>query len=244
MINCMIVDDEPLALDLLEDNIRRIPFLNLVARCKNAMEAIGQLQHAQIDLVITDIQMPTVNGLQFVAALQHKPMFIFHTAFEKYALPGYELDIVDYLLKPVSFDRFLQACNRALEQYNLKKIRDTRPSAARNEPQPEYVFLNVDYSLVKIVLSELKYIEAKKDYMKLYFINAEKKELLVRLSMKAIEDILPSNKFIRIHKSYIINASLVTAIRKSAVYIDSLEFVVSEPYRDAINRITNGKLLN
>ncbi len=243
MINCMIVDDEPLALDLLEDNIRRISFLKLVVRCKNAMEAMAELPHTQIDLVITDVHMPSINGLQFVSALQHKPMFIFHTAYEKYALPSYELDVVDYLLKPVSFERFLQAANKALEQHNLKKLRNAKLAEPENGQQPECLFLNVDYSLMKIVLNDIKYIEAKKDYMKIYFINAEKKDLLVRLSMKGIEDLLPSNKFIRIHKSYIINASLITAIRKSAVFIDNIEFAVSEPYKDAISKITNGKLI-
>ncbi len=241
MINCMIVDDEPLALDLLEDNIRRIPFFRLVARCKNAMEAISLLQGIQIDLVITDIQMPSINGLQFVSALQHKPMFIFHTAYANYALPSYELDVVDYLLKPVSFERFLMAANKALERYNAQRVRQARPDEQETEKQQDCIFLNIDYSLVKIVLAEIKYIAANKDYIKIYFINPAKRELLVRMSMRGIEELLTSSRFIRIHKSYIINVSTVTAIRKSAVFLDNIELAVSEPYKDAINKITNGK---
>jgi two-component system, LytTR family, response regulator len=238
MIQCLIVDDEPLALDLLEDNIRQIPYLKLIAKCKNAIEAIQLLQNIHIDLIFTDIQMPGLNGLQFIETLQNKPMFIFHTAFEKFALEGYNLDVVDYLLKPVSFERFLQACNKASERFNTKKLKEANSSSiAKN--QPDFIFVNVDYSLIKIQLDEIKYIEAQKDYIKIHFVSA-KTALLVRSSMKGIQEILPVDKFIRIHKSYIVNTDRVTAVRKNAVFIGTLEFSVSEQYKDSIGVITNG----
>lgn len=240
MIQCLIVDDEPLALDLLEDNIRQIPFLKLVGKCKNALEAIQLLQSIHIDLVFTDIQMPGLNGLQFIETLQNKPMFIFHTAYEKFALEGYKLDVVDYLLKPVSFERFLQACNKASERFITKKLKEANGNISIGKTQADFIFVNIDYSLIKIQLDEIKYIEAKKDYIKIHFVPPSKRALLVRSSMKGIEELLPTDKFIRIHKSYIVNTNQVTAVRRNAVFIGTSEFSVSEQYKDSIIRITNG----
>lgn len=240
MMHCIIIDDEPLALDLLEDNIRQIPYLKLVAKCRNAIEATQMLQNVHIDLVFTDIQMPGINGLQFVEAIRDKPMFIFITAYEKYALEGYRLDVIDYLLKPVPFDRFLQACNKALDRYTVKHLKQAIQINSTGKAQPDFIFVNVDYSQVKIWLSDIRYIEAQKDYIKLHFTTAEKRPLLIRMSMKGIEELLPQNRFIRIHKSYILNMDEITAIRKNSVFIDDIEFAVSEQYRDAIERITKG----
>lgn len=243
MMNCIIVDDEPLALDLLEDNIRRVPFLHIAGKCRNAIDAITLLQEQQVDLVFTDIQMPGLSGLQFIESLQTRPMFIFNTAYEQFALDGYKLDVVDYLLKPVSFDRFLLACNKALERFHARKIKDATGVAQISAREvAEFIFLNVDYSLVKIWLDEIKYIESQKDYIKIFFIGTSKKPLLVRHSMKGMEDLLPSEKFMRIHKSFIVNVREITAVRKNAIFIGELEFAVSEQYRDVISKITKGGL--
>jgi two-component system LytT family response regulator len=232
MINCIIVDDEPLALELLEDNINKIPFLKLVAKCANAIEATSVIHSMQVDLVFTDIQMPGVNGIQFMETLLVKPMFIITTAYERFALDGFELNVVDYLLKPFSFDRFLKASNRAFEMYHL---RNGKQSA--NQPSPGHIFAYVDYSQVKIILEEIMYIEAVKDYIKFHFVNNSKPPLLVRMSMKSIEEQLPSDKFVRIHKSFIVNSDSVTAIRKNSVFIGKLEFSVSEQYKGAIGQL-------
>lgn len=240
MINCIIVDDEPLALDLLEDNIRQIPYLRLVAKCQNATDAILTLQKTSVDLVFTDIQMPGLNGLQFIETLQNRPMFILHTAFEKFALEGYKLDVVDYLLKPVSFERFFQACNKAAERFKAIKLKETSNSFSVAKNETGFIFVNIDYSLIKIQLDEIKYIEAQKDYINIHFVPAAKRALLVRFSMKGIEESLPTTTFIRIHKSYIINTNQVTAVRKNSVFIGTLEFSVSEQYKDSIGRIING----
>lgn len=241
LIHCIIVDDEPLALDLLEDNIKRVPYLKLIAKCNNAFEAIQLLQSVHVDLVFTDVQMPGLSGLDFAHTSTVKPMFIFNTAHEKYALGSYELDAVDYLLKPVSFERFLQACNKALERFNIRKIiiNRTQPGATLYTNAPDHIFLNVDYSMVKIRFDEIKYIEAQKDYAKIHF-TSEKRALLVRISMKGLEEVLPSNQFARIHKSYIVNIGLVTAIRKNSVFLSEMEFAISEQYKDVISKITNG----
>lgn len=243
MIHCIIVDDEPLALDLLEDNIKRIPFLKLVARCNNALEAIQLLQSIEVDLVFTDIQMPGLNGMDFIATSPNKPMFILNTAYEKYALDGYQLDVIDYLLKPVSFERFVLACNKALERFNLKKLKmDTSGSIHPSKNKINYFFVNVDYSLVKVHFNDVKYIEGQRDYIKIHFVS-NKKALLVRLSMKGVEEMLPSDTFIRIHKSYIINTNYVTAVRKNAVFLSELEFTISDQFKDAIVKITKGNTL-
>ncbi|XZF15578.1 LytR/AlgR family response regulator transcription factor [Chitinophagaceae bacterium MMS25-I14] len=236
MLRCIIVDDEPLALDLLQDNISNVPFLKLEARCKTAVEALAVLQEKTIDLVFCDIQMPGLNGLQFIRSLVSPPMFIMITAYENYALQGYELNVVDYLLKPVSYERFLLACNKALELQNL------RAATAQAEPvktadENNFIFVQVDYSMVKVVLSDIKMIEALKDYVKIYFTDS-KKPLLVRMSMKALEDMLPDSRFLRIHKSYIVSVDCITAVRKNSVFIQETELPVGEQYKNAVARLT------
>src|SRR5882724_11980350 len=158
MLRCIAVDDEPLALDLLEDNIRQIPYLQLEAKCKNAIEAIEILRRENIDLVFLDIQMPGLTGLQFIQSLTQKPMIILVTAYEKFALEGFNLDVIDYLVKPVSLDRFIKACNKALELHNLRTRKIESPAVF-----PEYFFVNVEYSLIKIEFSDIQWIEGLKD---------------------------------------------------------------------------------
>lgn len=240
-LQCIIVDDEPLALELLEDNIKQVPFLKLVAKCTNAVQAMKILQSMSVDVVFTDIQMPGLNGLQLIESLTTRPMFIFVTAYEKYALDGYKLDVVDYLVKPVIFSRFIQACNKAYERHNSKKILSQRHLVTLNENnKPNHIFVQANYSLVKIVLDEVSHIEAKKDYVQFYFSTQGKRPLLVRMSMKSIEDMLPPDTFIRTHRSFIVNADKITTIRKNSVFIGSTEFAVSEQYKAVLDMLTKG----
>src|ERR1700712_383416 len=164
MIRCIAIDDEPLALELLQDNISKVPFLELVAACDNAMDAMKILQQQPVDLIFLDIQMPGLTGLQFIQTLKEKPMFILVTAYEKYALEGFELDVVDYLVKPVPLQRFIKACNKANELFQLK----AKPKQAIAENNPDYFFVNVDYSLLKVVFDDITYIEGLKDYIKIH----------------------------------------------------------------------------
>jgi DNA-binding LytR/AlgR family response regulator len=233
MLTCLAIDDEPLALELLEDNISKVPFLKLVATCSNPLQAMKILQEQPVDLIFLDIQMPGLTGLQFIQSLNHKPMFILVTAYEKYALDGFNLDVVDYLLKPVSLERFIKACNKALELHGLR----TGAKTANTEPTQEYFFVNVDYSLLKVVFSDIAWIEGLKDYVKIH-LKSTTKPIVTRMSMKSLEDELPASQFIRVHKSFIISKKHITAIRKNSVFIDDVEIPVSENYRDAIAAIT------
>lgn len=238
MIRCIIVDDEPLALDLLQDNVKQVPFLELVGTCKNAMEVLAMLQTTPVDLVFCDIQMPGLNGIKLVESLTVRPMFIFITAYEQFALQGYELDLIDYLVKPVAFERFVKACNKAQERFALK----VAFAVDQNLPDLNYLFVHVDYSLVKLNISEIKYIEALKDYIKIFFIDSSRKPLLVRMSMKGIEESLTQPHMLRIHKSFIINFKQVTAIRRNSIFLQDIEFTVSEQYKETLSKLIGRQL--
>jgi two-component system, LytTR family, response regulator len=232
MLRCIAIDDEPLALELLEDNISKLPYLQLVAKCSNPLGAMKVLQQQPVDLIFLDIQMPGLTGLQFIQSLQQKPMFILVTAYEKYALEGYNLDVVDYLVKPVSTERFIKACNKAWELHQLKQ----KPIAQWGSA-PTYIFVPADYSMLKVVMSEISWIEGLKDYIKIHLTN-NSKPIVTRMTMKAIEEMLPGQAFIRIHKSYIVSVAAITAIRKTNVLLGSIELPVSETYQEALLKIT------
>lgn len=235
-LRCIAIDDESLALELLEDNIRQVPYLELVAGFNRPMEAMEFLQQHEIDLVFIDIQMPGITGLQFIQSLPQKPMYILVTAYEKFALEGYNLNVVDYLLKPVSMDRFVKACNKAMDLYKLK-VAGSRLQVADEQ---KYIFVNADYKLVKVEFTDIVWIEALKDYLKIH-LHSNKNPLVTRMSMKSIEDQLPASQFIRIHKSYIISKSAISAVKKTSVFIGDLELPVGELYRDAVSNFIGGK---
>ena len=237
-MRCLAIDDEPLALELLEDNISKVPYLQLVAGCSNPLEAMNVLKEQPVDLIFLDIQMPGLTGLQFIQSLAKKPMFILITAYEKYALEGYNLDVVDYLVKPVPFDRFVKACSKAWELYQLKVSKNESPI---QEKVPGHIFIHVDYSLQKIVLSDILWIEGLKDYIKIYLKSSPGKPIIPRLGMKIIEEELPPKQFVRVHKSYIVSKENITAVRKNSIFIGPMEIPVSDMYREAINDITGKK---
>ena len=236
MMNCIAVDDEPLALKLLADNISKVPYLKLVAACSDAFEAMKAMQENKIDLVFIDIQMPGLTGLQFIGSLENKPLVIFITAYKQYALESYDLAVVDYLVKPVPLDRFIRACNRAKELHELKTSKNQPPSRSA-----DYFFLNADYSQVKIMFDDITWIEGLRDYVKIH-LKSTNKPLLFRTSLKAIEIELPSSKFIRIHKSYIVSVESITAIRKSSVFIKDMELPIGETFRDEVEKLVKRKL--
>lgn len=236
MLQCIAVDDEPLALFLLEDYISKVPYLNLVAKGGDAFEAIKILQENPIDLVFMDIQMPGMTGLQLIKSLAHKPMFILVTAYEKFALEGYRLDVVDYLVKPVQVDQFMQACNKAWELHQLK----SKPKEKAAVASQEYIFLNVDYSLIKVLFDDIKYIEGLRDYIKIH-LKSSAKPIVARMSVSALEESLPPAEFLRVHKSYILSINSITAIRKNSVFINEHEIPIGATFRDAINQLINKK---
>ena len=232
MMNCIAVDDEPLALKLLADNISKVAYLKLVASCTDAFEAAKALQENTVDLIFIDIQMPGLTGLQFVSTLQNKPFIIFITAYKQYALESYDLAVVDYLVKPVALDRFIKACNKAKELYELKLLKQ-QPIAINTK---EFFFVNVDYSQVKIMFSDIIWVEGVRDYIKIY-LRSDNKPLLIRSSLKAIEQELPSSKFLRIHRSYLVAVESITSIRKNSVFIKNMELPVGETFREDVERL-------
>jgi DNA-binding LytR/AlgR family response regulator len=233
MLRCIAIDDEPLALELLEDNISKVPFLQLVARCSNAIEALKVLQQEKVDLIFLDIQMPGLTGLQFIQSMTEKPMIILITAYEKYALEGFNLDVIDYLVKPVSLDRFVKACNKAKELFRL----NNKPKGSESSASPGYFFVNVDYSQVKVNFNDIRYIEGLKDYIRIH-LKSSSKAIITRMPMKTIEEQLPASIFLRIHKSYIVSVDHITAIRKNSVFIDAMELPVGENFRETIASLT------
>ena len=231
MMRCMVIDDEQLVRELLEDNIRQIPFLECVRSCRNALEAAEALQSDPVDLLFLDIQMPRVNGLQFLQSLSDPPLVILVTAYEQYALEGFNLRAVDYLLKPFSFERFLKACNRAHELFRLRQ--NDKPGVPAG---PQDFFVNVEYALVKIVVTDILYIEGVKDYIKIYLSGAQR-PVLTRMTLKSIEERLPPPAFIRIHKSFLVAVGKITTIKRDLVCIGNTELPVSVSYKMNITRL-------
>jgi DNA-binding LytR/AlgR family response regulator len=231
MMHCIVVDDEPLIRELLEDNIRQVPFLELVNSCKNSLEALAILQNERIDLIFLDIQMPRLNGLQFLETLQNPPLVIIVTAYEKYAVEGFNLQVADYILKPFSFDRFLKACNRAAELFRLNNS-GMLPVTPNNYD----FFVNVEYTSVKIIATDIDYIEGLKDYIKIY-LSSNEKPVITRMSQKAIEAKLPPDTFIRTHKSFLVAISKITTIKRDFVCVGKTEIPVSETFKGNINKV-------
>jgi len=235
MIRCIAIDDEKLVLDLLVDNIRKVPFLDLAKAFRNPLEASEILASEKIDLIFLDIQMPQINGLQFINTLADPPMVILVTAYQKYALEGYDLNIIDYLLKPVSFERFLKACNKAQELYELKH-KDISPKETI-----DHFFVNVEYASVKVLISEILFIEALKDYIKIY-ISTSTRPVITKVSIKSIEEKLPSKLFARIHKSFIISVEKVKSIKRDFVCIGEKDIPIGEVYKENVDKILRSKL--
>lgn len=230
-MRCMIVDDEPLVRELLEDNVAQVPFLQLVKSCKNGLEALEVLHSDQVDLIFLDIQIPHLNGIQFLQLLPNPPFVIMVTAYDAYAVESFNHQVADYILKPFSFARFLKACNRAAELFRMKQA-----ALPFQEIKFSSFFVNVEYTQVKIIASDINYIEGLKDYIKIH-LSSTIKPVLTRMSQKAIEARLPAEFLIRTHKSFLVAADKVTIIKRDFVCIGKTEIPVSENYRENINRI-------
>lgn len=241
MINTIIIDDEPLALDVLETYISKMPEFNLVARCTNALEANEILRkQPPIDLIFLDIQMPQISGVEFIKALEKPPMFIFTTAYSNYALEGYELNAIDYLLKPISIDRFMKAANKALSQYELRRREESAVDTHPGTEGEDFFFVKADKKLVKIKYDEILYIEGLKDYV---IIRLEQGRVVTLQTMKSLEDKLPLNKFKRIHRSYIVSIDKIHAVDGTSVDVyekgQIKQLPIGKNYRDEILEIVN-----
>ncbi len=230
-LSCLAIDDESLARKMLEDNIRQVPFLELVGTCKNAFEAMEVLQRQSVDLMFLDIQMPGMLGTKFLETLPNKPMVIFVTAYSNYAVESYDLDVVDYLMKPVPLERFVKAAYKALEI--KQKVGFASP--APHDETPDFFFVNVEYSLVKIKVPDITHIEGMKDYVKIYLVGTNK-PVLTKSTLKGIEEKLPGGDFMRVHKSFIANLSRIESIRNRELRIGQWEIPVGEANLEELMR--------
>jgi DNA-binding LytR/AlgR family response regulator len=237
MIKVIIVDDEPLAQDVLETYIEKFPELSLVSKCNNALEANEVLKNHDVDLMFLDIQMPQLTGIDFLKTLSRPPLVIFTTAYPNYALEGFELNALDYLLKPISLERFIKAVNKAVEQVKLHRNEPGIAAVANEgEQHPDYIFVKADKKLVKVNYHDIIYIEGLKDYV---IIRMENQRVITLQTMKSLEDKLPSNRFKRIHRSYIINIDKINAIVGNMVEVMEKNLPkhlpIGKNYRDELN---------
>jgi DNA-binding LytR/AlgR family response regulator len=227
-MNCIVVDDENMGRKLLEENVRQMPFLHLVASCKNAFEAMEQLQTNSIDLIFLDIQMPGMLGTQLIQTLAKKPFVIFVTAYDNYAVESYQLDAVDYLMKPVSLERFSLAANKAYQLFQMQKP-VASIAAVPQEALEDYFFVNVEYSLVRISIAQISHIEGLKDYVKIY-LDGERRPVLTKTTMKSIEAKVLPHGFMRVHKSFIVNLRRIESIKQQRIKIGTFDIPVSDSH--------------
>lgn len=239
MLRCIAIDDEPLALSQITGYIKQVPFLELVDSCRDAFSALNVLSRTNIDLIFVDINMPDLNGLDFVKSLTNRPIVIFTTAYSEYAIDGFRVDALDYLLKPFSYKDFLKAANKAQMNYELQSIsKEGSGRISANTGEEEFLFVKADYKIIKIKISEIKYIESQSEYVKIFQIN--EKPIMTLLSLKSIEERLPSNTFMRVHRSYIVNLSLVKEVSRAGIVFETKAIVpVGEQYKDKFNEYIN-----
>ena len=226
-MKCAIVDDEPLALDLLESYVRKTPFLVLTGKYSSAVQAMKELADNPTDLIFLDIQMPELNGLEFSKMLPADTRIVFTTAFDQYAIDGYKVNALDYLLKPISYPDFLQAANKALRHYELLH---RQPSADKEEI--DSIFVKSEYKLVQIELRKILYVEGLKDYIKIYE-EDNPKPVLSLMSMKAMEDLLPAAQFMRVHRSYIVRKDKIRVIDRGRIIFGKTYIPISDSYKQA-----------
>lgn len=239
-LNCIAVDDEPLALGLVCKFIEQTPFLNLVGRYSGAVDALKAIHQQKLDLIFLDIQMPDLNGIELARVLGKGvdvPRVIFTTAYNQFALEGYKVDALDYLLKPFNYEEFLRAAQKALNYHELlNRPNNTAPAAVTEEhADANYLFLKVEYQLVRIALDDILYIEGLKDYVKVHLKGVDK-AVLSLTSLKALEEKLPSKRFMRVHRSFIVSLDKVTSMTKNSVQIGKMIITVGDQYKEAFSQ--------
>jgi len=230
-ITCIITDDEPVARKGLQGYIEKAGFFQLINTCENAIELNSIIKQTQVDLLFLDIEMPYVNGIDFLKSLSNPPKVIFTTAYERYAIQGFDLDVLDYLLKPISFERFLKAANKAYDYFNQKQ----------ETSEENYFFVKTDYKLEKIEFDDILFTEAMENYVAIY---TNERKVITHSTLKAVQEKLPQKQFIQPHKSYIININKIDAIEGNMLHINKYQVPISKYQKEEVmEKIINNKLL-
>lgn len=245
ILKCIAVDDEPLALDLIEDYIAKVPFLELVKRAENAIEALKMVQEGGIDLVFLDVQMPDLTGIQFLKIAGNKAAYILTTAYSQYALESYDLNVADYLLKPIAFDRFYKAAEKVYKQVEKNNLqaatlpeKNVADETNGHSLVQDFIFVKTEHKIQKIELNDILYIEGLKDYISIF---TQADRIITLQNMKKMEENLPKRQFIRVHKSYIIALDKITCIERSRITIAGKTIPIGDTYRDQFFKLVEGK---
>lgn len=232
-LKCLIVDDEPLALEMLGRYVTKTPFLDLVQACSSAVEALELLQNSDIQLIFLDIQMPDLNGIELSRLLDKDIKVVFTTAFHEYALEGFKVNALDYLLKPFNYEEFLRAASRAADWFQHRVLTSEAKTGR------DYLFVKSEYKLVKVDFNHVIYFEGLKDYIKI-ITNNNPKAILTLMSLKNLEALLPEERFMRVHRSYIISLNEITAVERSQVIMsDNLRITIADPYKERFQAFVN-----
>ena len=230
MIKCLTIDDEPLALNKMASYISKTPFLELVGACRSGYEAMDLISKTKIDLMFVDINMPDINGLDFVKTLHNKPQIIFTTAFSEYAIEGFKLDALDYLLKPIGYNEFLKAANKARNHFESVIAEQVSKISAN-----EYLFIKADSKIARISFDDIIYIEGMREYVRIHLISG--KPLMPLISLRSLEEQLPADRFMRVHRSYIVNLERIITVEHNRIVFEGKVFIpVSEQYKETFNK--------
>ena len=238
MIRCITIDDEPLALVQLTGYIEKVPFLKLVKACNSTLEALNLLAKDPVDLIFADINMPDLNGIDFVKSLVNKPIIIFTTAYTEYAIEGFRVNALDYLLKPFGYNEFLKAANKALHQYELQAKMQQHPLLVSPEVTAENdknnLFIKADYKMIRLDMNKIIYMESQNEYVRIFF--EDQKPVMTLISMKKLKECLPAERFMRVHRSYVVNLEKITAVANNRIiYGKDIYIPIGNQYKDKFN---------
>ena len=234
-ITCIAIDDEPLAVKKIAGYIQKVPFLELVAECRSASEAMRIMDQTDIQLLFIDINMPDISGMEFVKSLTSKPYVVFTTAYSEYAVEGFQVDAADYLLKPITFGNFLKAANKVKNLIDIKSINQKESL----KTTANHLFVKSEYKLIRIELHDIKFIESQHEYIKIHLVNST--PVLTQLSLKSIEELLPSDRFMRVHRSFIVNLAKISVIERNRIVFDGKIYIpISDQYKEKFQEYIDG----
>lgn len=236
ILKCAITEDEPLALGLLESYVNKTPVLELAGKYRSAVEALAGLKENPVDLLFLDIQMPELDGLEFSRMIPASTRIVFTTAFGSYALEGYKVNALDYLLKPISYPEFIRSVNKALEWFGIARKASDSPAPDRPDLIRDCIYVKSEYKLVRIPFDSIRYIEGLKDYVKFYTASSDS-PILSLMSMKNLEELLPKDRFIRVHRSFIIRIAGIKAIDRNRIIMDGANIPIGDTYRDVLQKL-------